>query len=106
MILKDSDHVELTAVDYDPFAGEVFARVVPTTEPQREVWLADHLGREASLAYNESICLRFFGALHIDALRQALQDLVQRHESLRATIRPTGRSCDCRRHDAGGATDG
>ena len=47
-----------TAVDYDPFAGGALARVVPTTEPQREVWLADRLGREASLAYNESISLR------------------------------------------------
>ena len=90
MTLKGSDYIELTAVDYDPFADEALARVVPTTEPQREVWLADHLGSEASLAYNQSICLRFFGPLHIDALRQALQDLVQRHEALRATISADG----------------
>ena len=29
------------AVDYDPFAEGPVARVVPTTEPQREIWLAD-----------------------------------------------------------------
>ncbi len=83
-------NVELTPVDYDPFAGAALARVVPTTEPQREVWLADQLGREASLAYNESISLRFSGDLKLDALHGALQDLVQRHESLRTTISSNG----------------
>ena len=28
-------------VDYDPFAEGTLSRVAPTTEPQREVWLAD-----------------------------------------------------------------
>ena len=76
------------AVDYDPFAGVKtnMQRVVPTTEPQREVWLADRLSREASLAYNESASLRFKGALDVAAMRGALSELVNRHEALRATI--------------------
>ncbi len=82
--------VESAPVDYDPFADAALSRVVPTTEPQREIWLADRLGREASLAYNESVSLRFSGALNTDALREALQDLVQRHEALRATIGADG----------------
>ncbi len=80
----------LAAVDYDPFAAAALARVVPTTEPQREIWLANQLGREASLAYNESISLRFFGLLHTSALQQALQDVVRRHEALRSTISANG----------------
>jgi amino acid adenylation domain-containing protein len=81
-----------TAVDYDPFAdaGSEVARVVPTTEPQREVWLAHRLSREASLAYNESVLLRFSGALDTDALKNALIDLVNRHEALRATVSTDG----------------
>ena len=90
MSLNAGGSVELTPVDYDPFAGPALARVVPTTEPQREVWLADRLGREASLAYNLSISLRFSGELKLDALHGALQDLVQRHESLRTTISANG----------------
>ncbi len=80
------------AVDYDPFAdadSEV-ARVVPTTEPQREVWLAHRLSREASLAYNESVSLRFSGALDTEALKNALGDLANRHEALRATVSADG----------------
>ncbi|MFD0737894.1 amino acid adenylation domain-containing protein [Lysobacter koreensis] len=77
-------------VDYDPFAQTALARVVPITEPQREVWLADKLGSEGSLAYNESISLHLRGALDADALSAAVRELGERHESLRATISPSG----------------
>ena len=82
---------ESVPVNYDPFAGGALERVVPTTEPQREVWLADHLGREASLAYNESIIIRLTGPLDVSALRAALIDLVQRHDALRSTISTNGK---------------
>ncbi|WP_206859395.1 non-ribosomal peptide synthetase [Lysobacter changpingensis] len=81
-----------TAVDYDPFADGPLARVAPTTEPQREVWLADQLGRDASLAYNESISLDFRGPLDADALREALRGLVARHDILRANFGPDGKT--------------
>ena len=79
-----------TVVDYDPFAGSAILRVVPTTESQREVWLADQFGEDASLAFNESVSLRFKGPLQVDALIGALQELVQRHEALRATTSANG----------------
>ena len=82
--------VAATAVDYDPFAGDAIARVVPTTEAQRELWLADQLGREASLAYNESISLALRGPLDAAALRAALDALVERHEAMRATLSSDG----------------
>lgn len=78
------------AVDYDPFADGPLTRVAPTTEPQREVWLADRLGRDASLAYNESISLDFRGALDIAALHGALRAMVERHDILRSNIGPDG----------------
>jgi amino acid adenylation domain-containing protein len=78
------------AVDYDPFAEGTVARVVPTTEPQREIWLADQLGRDASLAFNESVSMRFKGLLDQGALRAALQSLLDRHSALRANLGPDG----------------
>lgn len=83
---------DLAAVDYDPFADAPLARVVPTTEPQREIWLACQLGEQASLAYNESVSLRLRGPLDRSALHSAVHDLVDRHEALRATISPDGQS--------------
>jgi len=85
--LPDADAI---AVDYDPFAGAVLARVAPATAPQREVWLASTLEPEASLAYNESVSLRLHGELNVDALQTALQQLMERHEALRATFANDG----------------
>ena len=79
-----------TAVDYDPFADAPLARVVATTEPQREIWLAAKLEPEASLAYNESVSLHLSGALDVAALQASLRALVDRHEILRATLSKEG----------------
>jgi amino acid adenylation domain-containing protein len=62
----------------------------PLTESQREIWLSDQLGPEASCSYNESFSLRLKGALDENALRQAIQDVVNRHEALRATFTEDG----------------
>jgi amino acid adenylation domain-containing protein len=79
-----------TAVDYDPFAGAPLSRLVPTTEPQREVWLASRLEPEASLAYNEAVSINLKGLLDVPALEAALQAIVDRHEALRATFSSDG----------------
>src|SRR6185312_15924245 len=77
----------------DPFgaagAGEL-QRVVPTTEAQREIWLADRLDEQASLAYNESSSLHFEGTLASGALSAALREIGHRHEALRCTVGADG----------------
>ncbi|HQX25664.1 MAG TPA: aminotransferase class III-fold pyridoxal phosphate-dependent enzyme, partial [Pseudomonadota bacterium] len=65
-------------------------RLVPTTEPQREVWLADSLGCEASLAYNESVSLHLRGELDVAAFRHAVRELPRRHDALRASFSADG----------------
>ncbi|MBS0437017.1 MAG: amino acid adenylation domain-containing protein, partial [Proteobacteria bacterium] len=82
--------VHLTEVDYDPFATPELARAVPTTDAQRELWLADQLGREASLAFNESVSLDIRGTLRVQEFQDSLLALSDRHESLRSTIAGDG----------------
>ena len=76
--------------EFDPFASGEVARVFPTSEAQREVWLADQLSAQASLAFNESVTLRLSGALDAHALTCSLQRLVARHDALRCTFGPDG----------------
>src|SRR6187399_1424398 len=83
---------KVTAVDYDPFAATSVARVVPTTEAQRELWLADKLGREASLAFNESVVLSIQGDLDVEAMQASLLALSNRHEALRSPVSEDGMS--------------
>ncbi len=64
------------------------ADAVPWTEPQREIWLTAQLGDDASCAFNESVSLDFVGDLDVPALESALDDVVARHDSLRARFDP------------------
>ena len=77
-------------VEHDPFAGPEIARVIPTTEAQREVFVASEMGVDASCAYNESVSLELTGALDREALGTAMQALIARHESLRSTLSASG----------------
>ncbi|MCW6050713.1 amino acid adenylation domain-containing protein [Lyngbya sp. CCAP 1446/10] len=81
---------KLTAVDFDPFAGGELFACVPPTEAQKEIWIAVQMGNEANCAYNESMCLRLQGNLDLESLRFSIQELVQRHDALRATFSPDG----------------
>ncbi|MCL4176655.1 MAG: amino acid adenylation domain-containing protein [Verrucomicrobia bacterium] len=63
---------------------------VPVAESQRELWLASQMSDAASCAYNECRLLHLRGPLKADALRAALQQLVNRHEALRTTFDSTG----------------
>ena len=63
---------------------------IPLTESQTEIWLSAQMGDEASCAFNESVTLRLSGELDEKALREALSQVIARHDALRATFSPTG----------------
>ncbi|NEQ43671.1 MAG: amino acid adenylation domain-containing protein [Leptolyngbya sp. SIOISBB] len=78
------------AVDFDPFAEGELVNTAAATESQREIWASVQMGDEANCAYNESQNLTLQGQLDVDALKAALQSLVDRHEALRTTLSPDG----------------
>lgn len=77
-------------VDFDPFAGPAIARTAPSTEAQREVWVASQMSTEASCAYIESVSLELDGPLDRALMERTIQQLVERHEGLRSTISADG----------------
>jgi amino acid adenylation domain-containing protein len=85
---KDSQ-VRLIPVDYDPFARPAVT-VLPMTEAVSEMWAAVQMGSEASCSYNQCFPLRLTGRLDVEALRGALQRVVDRHAALRATFDAEG----------------
>jgi amino acid adenylation domain-containing protein len=71
---------------------------LPLTEAQAEIWLASQAGTGASSAYNESRVLDLRGPLQTGALQRAVQQLVNRHEALRATFAADGSTQRIRDH--------
>ena len=62
----------------------------PTTQAQLEVWLASHQSTASNCAYNEISSLFFEGQLDADNLRKAIDQVVERHASLRSTFSDDG----------------
>jgi amino acid adenylation domain-containing protein len=62
------------------------SRAVGLTDSQRDVWLATQTQPDAALAFNEGVTLSFAGPMDSDALRWAVEQLVQRHDCLRGTV--------------------
>jgi amino acid adenylation domain-containing protein len=87
---KFISETRLEPVEFDPFIGAPIERTVPTTEAQREVFVAAATDREASCAYNESVSLALTGDLDTRALDQAISGLIARHEALRSTLSASG----------------
>jgi amino acid adenylation domain-containing protein len=67
----------------DQSGGDVF--VLPASYAERRLWFLDRF-EPHSAAYTVPLALRLRGALDVDALRQALDALVARHESLRTVF--------------------
>jgi amino acid adenylation domain-containing protein len=78
-------------VDFDPFGDAATSPVqFPMTEAQREIWASVQMGAEASNAYNVCHAFRVRGAFSIEAMKTALQQLVDRHQALRLVCDPDG----------------
>lgn len=89
-LLPVDQQLEVTSVDFDPFAEGDLLLTAPATESQKEIWASVQLGSDANCAYNESVSLQLTGELKLEALRSAVQKLIDRHEALRTTFSPDG----------------
>jgi amino acid adenylation domain-containing protein len=77
-------------IDFDPFADGEILLTAPATESQKEIWLSVQMSDQANLACMLSQSLRLKGQLNLSVLQQAFQQLMLRHESLRATFSGDG----------------
>ena len=61
-------------------------RIYPLTEPLTEIWLASRVDGKASLCFNEVVAMTLKGDLNSEAFKLAMQDVIDRHEGLRAVF--------------------
>ncbi|MCE7071044.1 amino acid adenylation domain-containing protein [Dyadobacter sp. CY327] len=92
-MIDNVKNLRLIPVEFDPFAGPEIEIMVPATESQLEIWLACAFGGDdANRSYNESVSLRFQGALDCTYLEKALNSLTRHHEALRSTFSEDGKT--------------
>lgn len=87
-MIKDAKQLK---VKYDPFRSGPVERAIPATLSQREMWSTLVLEPEANICYNEVICMEVSGKLNIQKLEAAFQEVLKRHEALRATFSQDGK---------------
>ncbi|MCI0726484.1 MAG: amino acid adenylation domain-containing protein [Chloroflexi bacterium] len=61
-------------------------QTLPLLEGQQHFWLFAQMGEGAGIASTIPLILRLKGPLRVAALRQALQQIIDRHEALRVTF--------------------
>ncbi|HTE24871.1 non-ribosomal peptide synthetase [Flavitalea sp.] len=84
---------ESVPVNHNPFTGPEILYTVPTTEPQKEIWISCIMnGDDASRSYNESVIINMVGICCRFSMATALKQLVSRHESLRASFSTDGQN--------------
>ena len=74
----------------DRALGANEANRIALTEAQKQLWVLTQIEEEGSLAYNVSISLQLQGSLNLAAMAKTVQEIVNRHESLRTTIDSEG----------------
>ncbi|TCP58025.1 amino acid adenylation domain-containing protein [Tumebacillus sp. BK434] len=57
----------------------------PASFAQNRMWLINQMNEDSGM-YNMPMAVRFEGPLHIEALENSLQEIVDRHETLRTTF--------------------
>jgi amino acid adenylation domain-containing protein len=89
---SSADSVLSAKAEHEPkeLASDSHVCVLPLSEAQQGLWLLTKMVPGADRAYMESTTFEMRGPLNIDLLRRAIQNLVDRHEALRATIDPDG----------------
>ncbi|EEF60005.1 hybrid non-ribosomal peptide synthetase/type I polyketide synthase [Pedosphaera parvula] len=63
---------------------------LPLTAGQLELWLGTQWGEDASRAMNHSFSIHLRGSTNLKALRETIQEMVDRHDALRMTFQPDG----------------
>jgi amino acid adenylation domain-containing protein len=84
--------MNLTSVNFDPFATPALLKATASTESQRELWTASRIGPDASAAFNEGVVVRLTGPLDRAALDAAFRALVAAHEALHTSFSADGTS--------------
>ncbi|MDP4908740.1 MAG: amino acid adenylation domain-containing protein [Burkholderiaceae bacterium] len=71
----------------------------PLSEAQQQLYVLSQLSQDGNRAYNDPACVWIEGTPDIAVLKAGLNQIMQRHESLRANVNPDGKTQSISQHD-------
>mgnify|MGYP000566131241 CR=1 FL=1 len=80
----------MSSPNFNPFAGGELLRVAPATGPQREIVASAQISDVANTAFNEAVSVRLHGNLDVEVLQRCFEELIRKHDVLRATFSRSG----------------
>lgn len=86
-----NQQVTMTKVSYNPFCSVPILIPTPTTESQREIWATLQMDPDSTLCYNEALEISLRGQVDSRKLDAAFQEVLKRHDALRAFFSPDGK---------------
>jgi amino acid adenylation domain-containing protein len=91
-IIENKEFSNLRKVNYNPFVHNDESQTYLTTNAQQELWASIMLDENATLCYNECLCLEMTGDLNTQYLEKAFTEIVKRHAALRSVFSKDGKS--------------
>ncbi|MCC6385014.1 MAG: AMP-binding protein, partial [Bacteroidia bacterium] len=83
----------LIPIEFDPFSDDGNDLILPTTDPQQEIFTNILIGGKlANCAYNESVSLIFTGKFRYEIFVRSVNELIKRYHSLRCKFSTDGTS--------------
>lgn len=73
-------------ISISPIPAAEYSSAAPLSFPQQRLWFLSQI-EGANATYNIPAAVRITGYLNVDALNQSLQEIVQRHGTLRTTFK-------------------
>ena len=84
---KKSKLINTSTTNKIPLSITKNKKNIPASFAQQRMWFQDQLGGKSATSNNIPVTIKINGSLQVSILEQSIREIIQRHESLRTTIK-------------------
>ena len=84
---KNSTRIQASTTTKIPLSAAKNEKNIPASFAQQRMWFQDQLGGKGAISNNIPVTIKISGSLQVSILEQSIREIIQRHESLRTTIK-------------------
>ena len=84
---KKSKLINTSTTTKIPLSAAKNKKNIPASFAQQRMWFQDQLGGKSATSNNIPVTIKINGSLQVSILEKSIREIIQRHESLRTTIK-------------------